>query len=313
MKTQANITEKHKINRLQCTILSALSQLGDPAASTDIQALQVNHDCYVREHILTAAVEEARRRGRDYVGLFHKFFHDDRKEVREEAISYLLYHADEKFIPIVAPLFYTCTVPPKEEFPADTEMDRLKAKCASLDRKSHEHEDARQRKTARNFVKACQSQNPEYLAPVLAVLMDPGCQIEGRIMALESLAYPHAVPSVVQALLDVLDLPNPHDEGLHGYAATSIGFVQGAETVIETLQKRLQSDRTEEIRHHVLYAITCLADRYPERCIPILESYLDQEGFQGAAVIGLQRAGAHHVIPRLRALYASVTACVRES
>jgi len=311
--TREETERKHKADRLQCTFLEVLGELGDPLVSADIQKLSVDNDEYVRMHIVTAAVDDARRCGRDYAKVLEDFFHDGREEVRDKAVSYATWHPDEKFIGMMAPLFYAGTPAAKEtkdtapKGPAQSREEELERKILqqketirNLEEEVRKDNDSWTRRTARDFVLECQSQDAECVAPVLKVLADPACVIEGRIMAARSLAYPHAIPAVVDALLDVLDSDR---EALHGYAARSLGFVTNGEPVIEELQKRLQAPRTDEIGHHLLDAVGWLAERYPVQCVPILESYLERSGYEALAMIGLSHAGARQDVARLRKMY----------
>lgn len=136
----------HQVDRLKIHILAALSHLGDPTVSADIEALRKHADPFVRAHAVEVAMDDARRREADPAEVFHAFFHDRRQEVREEAIAYAASHPDERLIPTMAGLFGARTPPLPEAEHADAIArarhevllgiaclaDRLPARCVPI-------------------------------------------------------------------------------------------------------------------------------------------------------------------------------------
>jgi len=265
-------TPEHARLRLECALVATLSQFDDPDARRRLDALRTHPDPFARQHILGAVVDEAGRRGEDPARALAGFFDDPRAEVRDRALSYALDHPTETFIPLVARHFYAPDDGP---------------------------DGARLRSTARRYVLAVASQDAACVAPVIAAARDAKCPLPGRIRAIQSLAYPNALPAVLDGLLDALD---DAEEALHGYAASSLGQFVDANAVLDALASRLASDRPEETRRAALSAVGLLASRASQRCVPILVEHLDRPGFETVAVTGLQLANATEYAGRLRAM-----------
>lgn len=253
--------------RLEATLVTALAHFGHAEAEAALGALIVDPDEEIRARYLPDLVRLRKARGWEYLGLLEHALGDRSLLVRTTALGLCRSIGDDRVIALVAPLL------------------------------GHRRADLRTLAAACIAARRCQE--PASMELVVHQLRAPVRSVERFEAALRALAYSHDLHEVGRSLLAALD---DERDAVRRAAVAAFPYYESGANLLEGLAQRLDKGKPVE---HQLSALWALANVGVAAGVPTLVGYLSHPDlrFREAAVEGLDRAGARHMLPTLSTMW----------